>query len=172
MFSVLSWRSDALTGSGSSAEKVFFNNSASPHDSLATDSVGSLRYPFRDEGPFVKTGSADTSAIYLKRPHNIKTEVEYDATTGQYLIYEKIDDLDYRLPRSLSRDEYLKLDIKESIDRYWRERMAQNNLEMKSQLIPQIRISGETFSKIFGTNVVNIRPQGYVEMTLGVKARG
>src|ERR1035437_269365 len=46
--------------------------------------------------------------------------------------------------------------------------MSQNNLDTKSQLIPQIRVAGEAFSKIFGTNVVNIRPQGYVEMSLGV----
>lgn len=170
MSSALSWRSDAFTRSGSSGEGAFFSNPTNPPDSLATDSVSPLRYPFRDEGPFVKTGPEDTSAIYLKKPSNIKTEVEYDAITGEYLIYEKVDSLDYRLPRSLSREEYLQLDIKESIDKYWRERMAQNNLEMKSQLIPQIRVTGEAFSNIFGTNVVNIRPQGYVEMTLGVKS--
>ncbi len=170
MLSSLSSGSDAFRGKISSTRDLFTENPVSPEDSLATDTIGPLRYPFKDEGPFVKTDQADTSAMYLRKPSNIRTEVEYDATTGQYLIYEKVDGFDYRLPRALSRDEYLKMDIKESIDKYWREQMAQNNLEMRSQLIPQIRVAGEAFSKIFGTNVVNIRPQGYVEMVLGLKS--
>lgn len=170
MLSSLSWSSDASIGLESSKEDAFIDNPGTPADSLPPDTLGPLHYPFKDEGPFVKSGPIDTSALYLRKPSNIRTEIEYDATTGEYLIYEKVDDFDYRLPRSLSREEYLKLDIRESVDRYWRERMAQNNLDQRSQLIPQIRVSGETFSKVFGTNVVNIRPQGYVEMSLGVRS--
>ena len=169
MLSSLFWRSDASIDKDSSISKDFANNLSQPNDTLKSDTLITLPYPFRDEGPFVNSGP-DTAAIYLKKPSNIQYEVEYDATTGEYIIYERIDGMDYRLPRSLSREEYLMLDIKESVDRYWREKMAQNNLDNRSQLIPQLRIAGETFSKIFGSNVVNIRPQGYVEMSLGVRS--
>ena len=87
MLSSLISSSNAFSGKGSSEEDFFTDNSINPIDSLATDTMGHLRYPFKDEGPFVQTDQADTSALYLRKPSNIQTEVEYDATTGQYLIY-------------------------------------------------------------------------------------
>ena len=69
----------------------------------------------------------------------------------------------------MRRGEYLKSDSRAAIDRYWRERMAQHSLDQKSQLIPQFRIGGEAFNKVFGSDIVNIKPQGYVEMALGIK---
>lgn len=170
VLSSLFWRSDASIGQDSSARERFANVFPGKRDSTHTDSLTNLHYPFRDEGLFAKTDRQDTAAIYLKKPSNIQYEIEYDAITGEYLIYEKIEGMNYRLPRALSRDEYLNLDIKESVNRYWREKMAENNLENRSQLFPQLKINGETFSKIFGTNVVNIRPQGYVELSMGVRS--
>jgi cell surface protein SprA len=139
-------------------------------DSVRGDTLGPLKFPFKDARLFTKSGSQDTSALYLKKPSNIKTLIDYDPITGDYLISEKIGNMDYRLPSSFSREEYLKNDLRESIDRYWRDRMAQNTLDQKSQLVPQFRISGQAFNKVFGSNIVNIKPQGYVEMSLGVKS--
>ncbi|MEI6679821.1 MAG: cell surface protein SprA [Mariniphaga sp.] len=139
-------------------------------DSVKSDTLGPLKFPFKDTRLFAKSGSQDTSALYLKKPSNIKTLIEYDPISGDYLISEKIGNIDYRLPSSFSREEYLRNDLRESIDRYWRDRMAQNTLDQKSQLVPQFRISGQAFNKVFGSNIVNIKPQGYVEMSLGVKS--
>jgi hypothetical protein len=140
MLSSLFWRSDASPGQDSSANKRIADNFKEKPDTLRADSTAKLHYPFRDEGPFAKTGAQDTSAIYLKKPSNIHYDIEYDPLTGEYLIYEKVEGMDYRLPRALTRDEYLNLDIKESVNKYWRQKMAQNNLETRSQLIPQLRI--------------------------------
>ena len=170
MLSSLFWRSDASIGLDSSAHDRFIFDFTEKPDTSKSDSLRKLHFPFKDEGPFAKSGSQDTAAIYLKKPSNIQYEVEYDAATGQYLIYEKINGMNYRLPSALSKDEYLKLNTKEARDSYWRKKLAENNLDKRSQLIPQIKINGETFSKIFGTNTVNIRPQGYVEMSMGVRS--
>ena len=153
----------------SEGETLIVNQNVAP-DSVRRDTVGILPFPFKDSPVFVKSGIPDSSALYLKNPSNIQRQVEYDPTSGDYLISEKIGTFNYRLPSSLSREEYLKNDIRESIDRYWRERMAQNSLDQKSQLIPSLRINNETFNKVFGSNIVNIKPQGYVEMSLGVKS--
>ena len=139
-------------------------------DSVRRDTLGPLKYPFKDASQFANSDSPDTSALYLKRPSNIQKQIEYDPISGDYLISEKIGAFDYRLPSSLSRQDYLKNDIRESIDRYWRERMAQNTLNQRSQLIPSLRISGQAFNKVFGSNIVNIKPQGYVEMSLGIRS--
>ena len=139
-------------------------------DTTRSDTIGQLRFPFKDQHLFAKTGLADSSALYLKNPSNIRRVVEYDPVSGDYLISEKIGTIDYRLPAALLRSDYLKIDLQQSIDRYWREKMSQNMLDQRSQLVPQFRISGEAFNKVFGSNIVNIKPQGYVEMSLGVKS--
>ncbi len=168
--------SPSLTRSGgawaiweTSVGRLFSDFYGSVIDSASTDTL-SLHYPFKDEGPFVKTGPQDTSMLYLKKPSNIKKEVEYDASTGDYLIYEKIGDLDYRMPRALTMKEYLELDLKESVNAYWRNKMAQQTLERQAQLIPQFRVGGEVFDRVFGNSMVNIRPQGYVEVSMGVRS--
>ena len=146
-----------------------FDNYLTARDSILGDTIGPLPYPFKDKSLFTNSGKNDSSALYLKKPSNVRTVIEYDPITGDYLISEKVGDVDYRLPLSLSREEYLKTDLREAIDKYWRQKMSQNTLDQKSQLVPQFRISSQAFSKVFGTNVVNIKPQGYVEMSLGVR---
>ncbi|WP_146141956.1 cell surface protein SprA [Prolixibacter denitrificans] len=138
-------------------------------DTLAVDTIGKLPYPFRDKGPFGNAGQQDSSALYLHDPSNMKKEVEYDPETGDYIFYDRIGDFNYRLPRTMSLEEYRHWDFQESIKRYWRQRMAQQSFEQQSQLIPQLKVGGESFNRIFGSNTVSIRPQGYVELSLGVQ---
>ena len=137
-------------------------------DTFRHDTLISLPFPFKDQNLFAKSGTKDSSALYLKKPSNIHTIIEYDPVSGDYLISEKIGTMDYRLPICLRRIDFLKNDFQESIDRYWRDRIAQNSLDKKSQLIPQFQIGGEAFKTVFGSNVVDIKPQGYVEISLGV----
>ena len=153
----------------SSIGEVLSTNHQASNDSISRDSTRTLPFPFKDQGSFAKSAAQDSSPLYLKKPSNIRTVVEYDPISGDYLISEKIGSLDYRLPTSMRRGEYLKSDSRAAIDRYWRERMAQHSLDQKSQLIPQFRIGGEAFNKVFGSDIVNIKPQGYVEMALGIK---
>jgi cell surface protein SprA len=170
IFSTLTCNSFAMVGLNTSTGKALFINQIIVKDSIRPDTLGPLKYPFKDESIFVNPGSSDTSAFYMRKPSNIRTQIDYDPISGDYLISEKIGTADYRLPLSLSREEYLKSDIRESIDRYWRERMAQNTINQRSQLIPQFRISSQAFNKVFGSDLVNIKPQGYVEMSMGVKS--
>lgn len=153
----------------STGEAMLFNQSASG-DTIRRDTIGPLPFPFKDKSLFVNPYPADTSALYLKNPSNIQKIIEYDPVSGDYLISEKIGTIDYRLPSSFSRQEYEKSELQKTIDQYWRERMTQNTLEKRSQLIPSMRISGQAFNKVFGSNIVNIKPQGYVEMSLGVRS--
>jgi len=166
----LTGNSVAMVGLDLSTGETMPPDNFTSGDSIRRDTLGPLHFPFKDQTLFVKSAAKDTSALFLKKPSNIRTVIDYDPISGDYLISEKIGNIDYRLPLSMSREEFLKNDLRESIDRYWRERMSQNTLDQKSQLVPQFRISGQAFNKIFGSNIVNIKPQGYVEMSLGVKS--
>ncbi|MEI7420750.1 MAG: cell surface protein SprA [Prolixibacteraceae bacterium] len=139
-------------------------------DFFPTDTLAGQLQPKKKGNPFSQLNSRDSSAFYLKKPSNIRTEVVYDPLSSEYLISEKAGDIQYRLPGYLSLHEFLQIDLKGSIERYWRKKISLQSFERRSQLIPQFQIGGDAFNKVFGSSVVNIRPQGYVEMSLGLKS--
>lgn len=130
------------------------------------DTLGELPFPFKDANLF---GEQDTSSLFLHDPANIKQTIEYDAETGEYWIRNHIGNFSYRLPRAMTLKEYMEWDFNESIKKYWRQRITQQSFEQQNQFIPQMTVGGEAFEKLFGSNVVSIRPQGYVELSLGVQ---
>jgi len=170
IISTLTSNSIALVGPERSTGEALLINQIVSQDTIRWDTLGPLPFPFKDESVFGNSGSQDTSALYLKKPSNIYTVIEYDPVAGDYLISEKVGSANFRLPLSLSLEEYMKSDLKESISRYWRERMSQSSMNQRSQLLPQFRISSQAFNKVFGSNIVNIKPQGYIEMSLGVRS--
>ena len=137
-------------------------------DTSAFDTTAPLPFPFKDQPAFGQA-EPDTNKLYLNSPKNIKYEIEYDPVTGQYVFYEKIGDLNYRLPQTMSLDDYIDYDFNRSIQNYWKERSRIKDLDTRRSLIPQLTIGGEAFNRIFGGNTINIQPQGYVEVSFGYK---
>ncbi len=135
-------------------------------DTVTIDTTGPLHFPFQDQPAFGQTGQ-DSSKLYLNKPSNIRYEVEYDPVTGKYVFYEKIGDLNYRLPQTMSLEDYIDYDFEKSIQDYWKQRNRVQDMETQGGLIPKLTIGGEAFNRIFGGNTVNIQPQGYVEVSFG-----
>lgn len=136
-------------------------------DTVRIDTTGVLPYPFKDQPEFVLPDKKDSSSLFLKNPGNIKTELEYDPATGDYILYEKMGTLNYRLPKTMSVNDYLKFDVEQSIRDYWRQRRHIQDLEEQGGLVPSLTIGGEAFNRIFGGNTIDIKPQGYVEVSFG-----
>ncbi len=126
-----------------------------------------LTYPFTDEWGYPTMPNKE-SGLYFKDPSNLKTEVVYDPETNQYRIHRKIGNLEYRNPVTLDFNDYLKYHEKEAVNNYWKERTAQSGQDIRSGLIPEFRIGGETFDRIFGSNTIEVRPQGSAELIFGV----
>lgn len=135
-------------------------------DTTAIDTTGTLPFPFRDKPAFGKIGE-DSASIFLNKPGNIKYEIVYDPVTGQYVFYEKVGTLNYRLPQAMSLEDYIDYDFEKSVRDYWRQRSRIQDMDNKGSLIPKLTIGGEAFNRIFGGNTVNIQPQGYVEVSFG-----
>ncbi|HKJ77877.1 MAG TPA: cell surface protein SprA, partial [Prolixibacteraceae bacterium] len=134
-------------------------------DTTSVDTIGPLPFPFQDQPAFGQ--ATDTSKLFLDRPGNIKYEVEYDPETGQYIFYEKIGALNYRLPRTMSMDDYIDYDFDKSIRDYWRQRSRLQDQDEQGGLIPKLTVGGEAFNRVFGGNTIDIKPQGYVEVSFG-----
>jgi cell surface protein SprA len=109
-----------------------------------------------------------SSPLFLDNPSNITTRVEYDGRNNQYIIYQKVGTLDYRKPVYMSPEEYRKYEFNQAMREYWDASLRGDVKGFRSSLIPQIQVGGETFDKIFGSNVINIVPQGSAELVFGI----
>ncbi|WP_320168241.1 cell surface protein SprA [Mangrovibacterium marinum] len=136
-------------------------------DTLEIDTTGVLIYPFDDRGEFDYSDDDQRSGLFLKTPSNIKREVVYDPVTGQYVVTEKIGNMNYRLPKAMSLEEFVRYDFQNSIRNYWRQKSSESYLESRGGLIPRLSVGGEAFNRIFGGNNIDIRTQGFVEVNFG-----
>lgn len=140
---------------------------APPDSTLSGDTI-QLIYPFRDNTQDASQQNQQ-SPLYLKDPSNIQSEVEYDPETNDYILKKKMGNLDYRTPYNMSLDEYMEYDMNRSLKQYWRERSGAAGANARGDgIIPQIYVGGEAFERIFGSNTIDIRPQGTAELTFGV----
>lgn len=132
------------------------------------DTVPALHYRYNDSRlPYQPT--ENPSGLNTKLPSNFKKSVEYDPTTNEYIFREKVGKLDYSLPYTMSIPEYQKYEARNARRSYWAERRKNNKTGGgKSSIIPKLNIGGEAFDKIFGTNSINIVPQGSAELIFGV----
>lgn len=133
--------------------------------SLSNDS---LIFPFKDQEE--SGNNPNKSSIYTHRPANIVTTVVYDTLNNQYIIYDKLGGLDYRPPRVMTAEEYMAWDMTRDMNNTWSEMSnSADALTSDRGLIPSIYIKGEWFERIFGSNTIDIRPNGSAEVSLGVK---
>ncbi|MCX7954790.1 MAG: cell surface protein SprA [Bacteroidales bacterium] len=139
-----------------------------PPDTGKPDSI-ILPYPFTDQDFLPGTNKGYESKLYLKKPSNIKTEEELNLKDNEVIISEKIGNFHYRYPQVYSFEEYKKEKFDNALKNYWRQRFASENFEHKSSIIPQLKVPSEVFEQIFGTNIIDIRPQGFAELTFGLR---
>jgi len=135
-----------------------------PPDSTKNDTT--LRFPIREsQNPYDVNPSG---GLYLETPSNIKQDVIYDPVNNEYTVTTKMGDIDYKNPASYSFDDYLKYDTRRALDQYWRERAGSTSTATRLGVIPQLRVGGEFFDRIFGGNTIDVRPQGSAELIFGV----
>ena len=112
--------------------------------------------------------SQQKAPLFLDKPSNIKSTVFYDPDKNEYILYEKIGTLDYRTPVHMSPEEFRKYEYAKAMRDYWQSRISGAQAGFKSNLIPQIEVGGAAFDKIFGSNTINIIPQGSAELIFGL----
>ena len=141
-----------------------FNDMA---DSTEEDSGDvELIFPFEDNSN--EGYEKQRSPLFLNDPSNVKKSFEYDPETGEYKYYQKMGDRDFRSPNSMSLEEYLEYDMEKGNKDFWRQKSAAETLNESEGFRPKINVKGELFDRIFGGNVIDIRPQGSAELSFGI----
>jgi len=110
------------------------------------------------------------SKLYLDNPENVKTEVEYDPKTGNYIVKQKIGDQNYRPETYMNLKEYKEYMYRKQMREYWRSRVAADELndQPRKGILPKLQVNSEIFSQIFGGNTVDIKPTGTAELIFGL----
>ncbi|NLV18943.1 MAG: cell surface protein SprA [Bacteroidetes bacterium] len=121
-----------------------------------------------DDVPGYPWISTSESPLFLNNPSNISYSVSYDPEKDEYIIYQKVGSFDYRAPLRMSPDEFRRYEYRRAMEDYWQSRITGKEAGFRSSLIPQIEIGGETFDRIFGSNIINIVPQGSAELIFGI----
>ncbi len=127
-----------------------------------------LKYPIPDEN-INPTQNNDNSPLYGEDPSSIQTEIVYDEENDQYIFIKKIGDEVIETPFSVTFEEYLQYDFDKAMKKYWRQRAKNNESENRETLIPKLEVGGEIFDRVFGSNVIDIKPQGSAELSFGLK---
>ncbi len=135
-------------------------------DTIRKERDISLRYDFDDHSgnPYLEEPQ---SGLYLDLPSNIVSTVTFDPETNEYIISEKVGNFDYRLPTRMSLEEYRRYEFEKSMREYWSEKASGGGVDYRASLIPQLRIGVEAFDKVFGSNTIDIVPQGSAELIFG-----
>ena len=126
-----------------------------------------LPYPIPD-GSINPTENSDNSPLYGEDPSEIQTEIIYDPETDEYIFVKKLGDEVIETPFSVSFEEYLEYDFDRAMTKYWRQRSKSDISESRETLIPKLEVGGEIFDRIFGSNVIDIKPQGSAELSFGL----
>jgi cell surface protein SprA len=106
--------------------------------------------------------------LFLNNPSNLKSSVIYDPEKNEYVLYNKIGTFDYRTPVFMTPEEFRKYEYSRAMRDYWESRITGDESGFRSALIPQIEFGGAAFDKVFGSNTINIIPQGSAELIFGI----
>ncbi len=150
-------------------DELLSQNFIIPDSLNRPDTTGvDLVFPFNDNTGNPYIDNQNSSPLFLRDPSNIQREVIYNPETNTYEFVNKVGDFSYRAPTVLDFDDYQDFDLKRDVNQYWNERAQTAGTAEGSRLIPKLYIGGEAFETIFGSNTIDIRPQGSAEVSFGV----
>lgn len=136
-----------------------------PDTLYAQNDTSQVRFPVpKNTYPFSTSGSK--SPLYLNPPSNVNQQIEYDPESGTYVFTEKVGELNYRPPSSMTLDQYRYYEARKSQMDYWREK-SMEEVGGGPSFMKNLRLNNQTIDKIFGTDVISITPQGSAELIFG-----
>jgi hypothetical protein len=119
--------------------------------------------------------SYDLSKSKLTQSSAISSKYTYDPQTGMYHYTETIDGYPINIPLVISPKEFQAMVLAEQMKGYFQGKIAaltgnaENLSETQKNLLPEVYVNSKFFQSIFGSNVIDIVPQGSVGIDLGVR---
>ena len=135
----------------------------------AVQSDTTLTLPFPHDNGDMYNPSEFPGGVSLQWPSNFNYGVVYNPITGMYEVRQTIGDtLEFRPSSLFTLDEYLNYNIEGNLTEFWNELQEEED-EADRAFAPKLEIDSELFEMIFGSNEIEIKPQGTAEITLGYR---
>ncbi|HEU4788607.1 MAG TPA: cell surface protein SprA, partial [Flavobacterium sp.] len=121
----------------------------------------------------IKKGYA-VGEIQIANPKSILAAYTYDPVTDTYVYTNSLDDFNINYPIFLTPTEYENLILKESTSDYFKKKVdaidgkKAGSAAIKKDLLPRYYIKSGLFESIFGSNTIDVKPTGSVEIDLGL----
>lgn len=112
-----------------------------------------------------------TNPFDLNDPSVVTQEVEYDPETDTYIITERIGDDYFRMPTTMTFEEYLDFRAREQERDYFSELAGfktGEGAEGRLDPIAKFDIENSLIDRLFGGTEVDIRPQGNIDLKFGL----
>ena len=121
---------------------------------------------------------SDTANISIRKdyalPNPTRYEAFYDVKTGMYYLYPKIGNTVTGAPIVLTPKEYSTYTLNNSLKDYYQQKAFGGNLYKedkkeaeKKGLIQSVTIKNKIFETIFGSNKIELIPNGFASFDLG-----
>ncbi len=116
----------------------------------------------------------NSGKIDLGNPPSIVELYTYDPKTDRYVYTNTVGGFDVTLPLVLTPKEYEDRVLKESMKKYFQEKGKAledrpGSEDEKKNLLPTYYVNSSFFETIFGSNTIDVKPTGSVEMDMGVR---
>jgi cell surface protein SprA len=135
-----------------------------------TSDTSSIDLPLPHGGEDAFNPIENPGGISLDWPSNFNYDVVYDPITGQYIVQHTIGDtLEFRPASLFSLDEFLDYDMSGNLSEFW-DSLQEEDDEANRAFAPKLEIDSELFEMLFGTNEIEIIPQGSAEITFGINS--
>ncbi len=118
---------------------------------------------------------ADLGAIAPPVPSDLTARYTYDASTNRYILSQEIGGYPINVPLVLTVKEYEAWVLKEQMETYFQEKVqalsgrGSNIEDTQKNLLPELYVNNKFFESIFGSNTIDISPQGLIEIDLGYR---
>ncbi len=152
---------------------IFQNSESQEPDSALEDTLANVKavgpqFKLKPDPLYPSADLKPTDGVQLRRPANLKTNVEYNTDTRQYVFTNKIGKTDYRPPSTMNMKEYENYELHRTIREYWQSQANGGKTVNQRGFRPSFNLGSEAMDKIFGNSTVNIVPQGQAELIFGV----
>ena len=106
----------------------------------------------------------------LGDPSSLNQNITYDPITGSFVFSETLGNgLNYRNPSLMTLEEYLEYKREKSMSQDWLEILEEESKENRAFELP-IKIGSKAFENFFGSDQITIKPQGNIELALGLNS--
>lgn len=115
----------------------------------------------------------DEFAADLSTPDNVRTEAEYDIESGCYIIRTKVGDFEVATPFMLTPEQYGNMELRKSMRTYFNKRnseLLQGEKDKEPFNVLDMNFALGPLEKIFGPGGVQLKTQGSVQISAGVKS--